>query len=102
VRQLAQRHHQQQAVAPLLDEHPLIRPLTEYGQLVAVAAWDAVLGAGEPSAQVSPAPNPPPLPSLSLSRMDGLVTTRNDSDAAEPTRPLPNPLLNHSPLENHS
>jgi transposase len=64
VRQLAQRHHEQQAVAPLLDEHPLIRPLAEYSQLVAVAAWDTGLGAGEPSAQVSPAPKPPPLPSL--------------------------------------
>ena len=39
VRQLAERHHEQQAPAPLLEEHPLIRPLTEYGQLVTVTAW---------------------------------------------------------------
>ena len=64
VRQLAQRHYEQRADTSLLAEHPLIRPLTEYGQLIATPAWDTDLGAGEPSAQVSPAPKPPPLPSL--------------------------------------
>ena len=59
VRQLAQRHHEQRADTSLLTEHPLIRPLTEYGQRVTVAAWDTGLGAGAPSAQVSPAPKPP-------------------------------------------
>jgi transposase len=82
VRQLAQRYHEQQVSAPLLDEHPLIRPLTEYGQLVTVSAWDAVLGAGEPAAPVSPAPKPPPPPSLSLFRQDGASTTATEPMAA--------------------
>lgn len=84
VRQLAQRHQEQQAVAPLLEEHPLIRPLTEYGQVVTVAAWDAVLGAGEPAAPLSPAPKPPPPPSLSLFREDRVSATLSaPMDAAE-------------------
>jgi transposase len=87
VRQLAKRHQEQQAVAPLLDEHPLIRPLAEYSRLVAVAAWDAVLGAGEPSAQVSPAPKPPPLPSLFAVH----------ADVACALNPLENQLLENQP-----
>jgi transposase len=83
VRQLAQRHQEQQATAPLLEEHPLIRPLTEYGQVVTVAAWDAVLGAGEPAAPVSPAPKPPPPPSLSLFREEpSSATSSAPLDAA--------------------
>ena len=45
VRQLAKRrqesHDQQPSNTPLLDEHPLIRPLVEYGRLVTASAWDA-------------------------------------------------------------
>jgi transposase len=65
VRQLAQnRLDAAVEETELLDAHPLIRPLTEYSQVVIVAAWDPGLGAGEPAAPVSPAPKPPPPPSL--------------------------------------
>jgi transposase len=90
VRQLAQRQHKQQAAAaPLLEEHPLIRPLTEYGQVVTVAAWNAVLGAGEPEAPVSPASKPPPPPSLSLFREDGGSATSTTVMNAADTATLP-------------
>jgi hypothetical protein len=49
VRQLAQnRLDIATEQAALLDVHPLIRPLTEYGQALTVGAWDTALGAGEP------------------------------------------------------
>jgi hypothetical protein len=34
VRQLAQRYQEEKKETPLLDEHPLIRPLSEYAQRV--------------------------------------------------------------------
>jgi len=89
VRQLAQRYAHAEET-PLLDTHPLIRPLAEYGHVVHALARDARLGAGEPEAPVSPAPKPPPPPSLSLFRLDRQGTTAADDhdDLTEPSRRL--------------
>ena len=83
VRQLAQRRLDKTAdqATPLLENHPLIRPLAEYGRKVIVAAWDTGLGAGEPAAPVSPAPKPPPPPSLSLFRGATAAATATATDS---------------------
>jgi hypothetical protein len=91
VRQLAQRRlDQTQEQAPLLEDHPLIRPLAEYGQVAHVAAWHPVLGGGETSGPSFPRPpDPPPLPSLFLFRADtdSAMPTTVPDDPAPPLLP---------------
>lgn len=41
VRKLIARQADRQQVLPFLDEHPLIRPLTDYGQFVSQAIWSS-------------------------------------------------------------
>jgi transposase len=41
VRKLIARQAAQQHLLPFLDEHPLIRPLSDYGQFVSQAIWNA-------------------------------------------------------------
>lgn len=60
LRQLIRRHGAKQQPLPFLDEHPIIRPLSDYGQWLRTALATPS-GAG-PEAPV-PAPEPPP-PSL--------------------------------------
>jgi transposase len=40
VRRLIENYAERHEAGPLLDEHPLIRPLSEYGDLAGVALWD--------------------------------------------------------------
>jgi hypothetical protein len=60
LRQLIQRHAAKQQPLPFLEEHPIIRPLADYGQWLRTAL--AVPSGAGPEAPV-PAPEPPP-PSL--------------------------------------
>jgi transposase len=82
LRQLIQRRAAKQQSLPLLEEHPIIRPLTDYGQWLRTALAGSS-GKG-PEAQV-PSPNPIPLPSFLLPVLErNLIDERHPSNDAAP------------------
>lgn len=71
VRQLIARQAAQQQVLPFLDEHPLIRPLSDYGQFVSSAIWHAAAAPRSFSRHDSGVPCPPKQPNPGSSRCQG-------------------------------
>jgi hypothetical protein len=75
IRRLAENYAQRHATGPLLDEHPLIRPLSEYADLAGVTIWN------QPGHRDAAVPLSVPAPTPCLTSDEAGPASANDNHA---------------------